>query len=178
MRVLAAKVVGRSSVAGRWGGLEAREVVGGRGVVVVENGLGLVEVEVENGFEWALEEVENGFVSLLVVGVVLLPNRLSPMLGCMVLVLCSSPLLVLLPLPLGLDLSPTLLTRTPRKALTLPSLRRQVLLLQLNRYSRLSCPGKCSGKSPLSWSNNVIRSLQTLHFARVAGGGFEESSHV
>lgn len=54
-RAFEAKVLGRSGVVGRWGGLEEREVRGGRGVVVVANGLAVVLV-------MALVGAENGFV--------------------------------------------------------------------------------------------------------------------
>ena len=66
---------------------------------------------------------------------------------------------------------------TPRKTLTLPSLRLHVFRRQLSTYSRLSWPGK-SGRSPFNCRSKTIRSLQTLHFARATDGGEDGSTHV
>ena len=72
--------------------MEERDDRGGRAGGAVANGLALSGLE--NGFFLALEEVEKGLVFVLVLEGPLLPKMLSPMFGCGVLVMCSSPLVV------------------------------------------------------------------------------------
>ncbi len=142
----------------------------------LENAKGLLEF-VEN-------DVENGLFEVLDANVLtevdveleneLSPNNFSPRLMKGVEA-CASALVATdfqsLPVKTACEIL------TPRRALTLPSLRRQIFLLHASTYSRLSCPGRCSGRSPFNCRSNTIRSLQTLHFASVAEGGVVGSSH-
>jgi hypothetical protein len=105
----------------------------------------------------------------------LTPKREPPMLGCGFFfswISCFSGFFaaVMLLAPFAI--------RTPRMPLTLPSFLLHVFRRQLQMYSRLSCPGKWSGSSPLSSSSKVRRSLQTLHFANAPEGVDLSSSHV
>lgn len=171
-----ANVLGRSSgVDGCkfWGGLAASSEVGGP--VAAKRLLGAEDEVAENGFDainpaplvekgFADEEEDKGFA----------PNRASPMLtagfaGCF-----SALGSIFVFSFLSFAISEIL---TPRNALTLPSLRLHIFRRHDSTYSRLSCPGKNSGRSPFSWSRRTMRSLHTLHFARVAEGVMEGSSH-
>ncbi len=132
---------------------------------------GLVVAAVEKGFGFWVEGVEKGFVAALVLGVGFVPKRSLPMFRRVGSVAGSSRSVKSLPFSLGLAFSSSALTRTPRNPRTLPCFRWHVLRRQVKMYSRLSCPGKCSGKSPFSCSSKLMRSLQTLHFANSRGGG-------
>jgi hypothetical protein len=159
--------------------LEASSESGGifeveKGLVDAEDklkGLAVVvlDVEVENGFEE--EELPAGFT----------PNKLSPIFAEVTIFICDCE-------DAGLDsASPVVFRRSlaedseiraPRSTRTLPSLRLHDFRRQVSTYSRLSCPGKWPGKSPFNCNNKTIRSLHTLHFARVAEGGLVGSSHA
>ncbi len=172
----AAKVFGRSVVVGGWGGFAASSEAEPRpaaengfvGAFEVENGFELDEVEVEKGFEG----VGNGFTEVEVEG--LPPNNDSPRFTVGFGGAGTSSF--------GSDLFFSLAalsnTLTPRNALTLPSLRLHVFLRHVRTYNLLSCPGKCSGNSPLSCKSRTMRSLQTLHFASAADGGVAGSIQV
>lgn len=136
------------------------------------------EDDVANGFEDPLEEfVENGFAELVVElfenGFP--PNNATPR-STAGFVYCASALGSAGFVSFFLFAASDILT--PRRTLTLPSLRRHVFLLHVRTYSRLSWPGKCSGRSPFNCRSSTIKSLQTLHFARAAEGGVVGSSHV
>lgn len=140
----------------------------------IEKGLLAGEVEVENGLENAEFEVEKGFEDEPFRGFT--PNNFSPRPlygsnGCFAIFSGSFGFSFLF-------FTGTSLALTPRITRTLPSLRRHVLRLHEKTYSRLSWPGKNSGRSPLSCKSRTMGSLQTLHFASAAEGGLVESSHV
>lgn len=175
MRALAAKVSARADVEGGCAGFAAREEA-------LVKGFEGVDEEVEKGFAGAVddEDVEKGLeeVEGAVVGD-LTPNSASPIFDCCGLFSAggdcwSSAGFVLLFHSVSFSLA-TLVALMP---LTLPSFLRHVLLLQLKMYSRRSCPGKCSGRSPLSCNSKLIRSLQTLHFASEPERAVVPSSHV
>lgn len=71
----------------------------------------------------------------------------------------------------------SVVTLTPRRARILPSFLRQVFRLHEKTYNRRSWLGNRSGSSPFSWSSRTMRSLQALHFANAADGGFVGFSH-
>jgi hypothetical protein len=133
-------------------------------------GLAVVVLDVvENGFEE--DELPAGFT----------PNKLSPIFVEVTTFICdcddagfdsASPVVFRRSLAEDSEI------RTPRNTRTLPSLRLHAFRRQVSTYSRLSCPGKLSGKSPFNCNNKTIRSLHTLHFARVAEGGVVGFSHV
>lgn len=143
--------------------------------VFAANGFGGVDVEedVENGFELAPPPIENGFAFVLELG--LAPNNASPILTAGFEAATSGFAVLFSLFSFGVATSVILV---PRNTLTLPSLRLHVLRRHVNTYNLLSCPGKCSGRSPLSWRRRTMRSLQTLHFARAADGGVVGLSHV
>lgn len=137
--------------------------------------LGVEDEDVEKGFEDAEFDalVEKGFAEEVVEDG-LAPNKVSPILtagfaGCF-----SALGSVFVFSFLSLKTSEI---RTPRNALTLPSLRLHVFRRHDNTYKRLSCPGKYSGRSPFSWRSRTMRSLHTLHLASAADGGVDGSSH-
>jgi len=147
--------------------------MGGLGVVsgafcVERDGKGLLAEEVEKGFE-------KGFAEALFAGFT--PNKLSPKPFCTWTGCFKASLNSVFDCSF-VSFTGTSVALTPRMERTLPSLRRQVLRLHENTYSRLSCPGKNSGRSPLSCRSKTIGSLHTLHFASAAEGGLEGSSHV
>jgi hypothetical protein len=128
----------------------------------------VIDVEVENGFEE--DEVPVG----------LTPNKPSPIFVEVMEFTCDREAGFDSPSSLRFRRSLTEASEilTPLKARTLPSLRLHVFRRQVNTYSRLSCPGKTSGKSPFSWRSKTIRSLHTLHLTRAADGGRAGSSQV
>ena len=136
--------------------------------------LGVEEADEENGFEDPeLEElVENGLAEEEADDD-FAPNRVSPKL-VVGFAACFSALSSVFEVSF---LSFATVILTPRKALTLPSFRLHVFRRHDSTYNRLSCPGKNSGRSPFSWRRRTMRSLHTLHFARVADGGVDGSSH-
>jgi len=174
----AAKVLGRfaaseGDVEGFWGILATR--FEGAGSPNATNGFGgFLEEEVEKGFTEEL--VENGFAEAgFDEG--LAPNNCSPMLITGFGTAASSFLMsVVFPsLLFGGAISEI---RTPRNTFTLPSFRLQVFRRQVKTYNLLSCPGKTAGRSPFNCKSRTMRSLHTLHFARVAEGGAKGSSQV
>ena len=135
-----------------------------KGFVEVES-----DVDVENGF--ADDELAEGFT----------PNKLSPIFVEAVVLFCVLDAFVLGSgsffsfRPSFAEISEIL---TPRSARMLPSLRLHVFRRQVSTYNRLSGPGNCSGRSPFNCNSRTIRSLHTLHRARVADGGMVGSSQV
>ena len=170
-----AKVFGRS--------VKSEDIDGGRddpasdselGWLGIAKGLAGVEAEdAEKGFDCAELDVvvENGF-AYEELDDSLAPNNVSPILtvGFAACVSALSSVLVL-------SFLKTFESRTPRNALTLPSLRLQVFRRHDSTYKRLSCPGKNSGRSPFSCRSKTMRSWHVLHLASAADGGMAGSSH-
>jgi len=171
-----AKVLGRSEVSnGVRDGFAAVSATGN--FPAVRRLSNADEEEAENGFEGAvLVFVENGFVEVEL-GNDFVPNKLSPK-SIPDFGLATSPLEILVTSSCGLSLAVTSVILMPRSAFTLPSLRLQVFRRHVITYKRLSCPGKCSGRSPFNCRSRIMRSLQTLHFANAAEGGIAGSSQV
>lgn len=131
-----------------------------------ENGFAefALDVAVENGF--ADDDIEEGFA----------PNSVSP-------ILTAGPGARSFAFGEGFfsclfsdEATPVILVAL--NALILPSLRRQALRRHVHMYSRLSCSGKLSGKSPFNSRRRTMISSHTLHFASDAQGGVAGSSHV
>lgn len=134
----------------------------------------------ENGFNEAVpagfdeKGFEKGFAGVVVLAPFVAPKSDSPILGCGFSSCFDSGFCVLLwatrPVPFAM--------RTLRIPRTLLSFLLHVFLRQLQIYSRRSCPGNCSGRSPLSSMRRLSSPLQTLHFASAPEGAILSSNHV
>jgi hypothetical protein len=136
----------------------------------------------ENGFNEAVpagfdeKGFEKGFAGVVVLAPFVAPKSDSPILGCGFSSCFDSGFGVLLcatrpaPAPFAM--------RTLRIPRTLPSFLLHVFLRQLQIYSRRSCPGNCSGRSPLSSMRRLSSPLHTLHFASAPEGAVLSSNHV
>ena len=164
MRAFEAKLSDRDAV---WAAVEG---AAGEGAGEVEKGFEVeVEVEVEKGFAGrpAVAPVEKGFTGAEAEAAALTPNNDSPSMGCGAAAGSLS---------LGVSFcfdwcafsfsAGTFEARIALKPLTLPSFLLHAFLLQAQRYSRRSWPGKRSGRSPFNCSSKVKKLLQFLHFAR------------
>ena len=171
-----AKLFGRSVVGdwGVWDGSVASSEVGSP--AAAKGFLCVVEEDVEKGFEVIEPDplVENGFAEETF-DEGFAPNNVSPILTGGVAGLESAfGSALVFSFFFSFATSEILI---PRNARTLPSFRLHVFRRHDNKYSRLSWLGKNSGRSPFSWRRRTMRSLHTLHFARVADGGAKGSSH-
>lgn len=135
----------------------------------------------ENGFAGpeplglVAKGLEKGLAAGVELELLLTPNSDSPILDCglgssLTSFFCSTLTLDLADAPLAI--------RTPLIPRTLPSLRLHVFLRQLQMYSRRSCPGNWSGRSPFSSRRRVSKPLQTLHFASAPDGAVLSSSQL
>ena len=126
---------------------------------LAEKGFPLLEEDVEKGLEFAVIEGER------LVPKILLPRFWTLAVPCG---LFASTFILLFSLRVFRGV-PALLR--PLTTLMLPSFRAHVLLLQPKMYSRLSWPGKYSGRSPCSCKSIGIISLQILHRTSAAEAG-------
>lgn len=134
-----------------------------------ENGLADVLVE-----DWAEKWFAKGFAEDDPLEPFATPNSEAPICGCGFGSGAGSFFSIFVP-----DLADApFAIRTPRIPLTLPSFLLHALRRQLQMYNRRSCPGKCSGRSPLSSRRRLRRPLHTLHFASAPDGAVFSSSQL
>lgn len=174
MRAFCAKVSGRDVDASSFLSSDVTSITGG-GAAEAANGLAAADEA--NGFAGAalFEFEENGFEKGFAGAVELVlfftPNSDSPILGCG---FSSSCLISFSGFALDLVDAPFAM-RTPRIPLTLPSFLLHAFRRQLQMYNRRSCPGKWSGRSPLSSRSRLRRPLHTLHLASAPEGAVVSS---